>query len=63
MIWQVKPPSELVTNFEAIREWLIFVGIIVAVLVGVFTLIGMAVVVTRRWWKKRKENNGETRIE
>jgi len=55
-MYQVRAPSEVLTNFEAIREWLILIGIFVAVLVGVFTLIGMAIVVTRRWWKKRKEN-------
>lgn len=52
MIYQVQPPDQVITNFEAIREWAIFIGIGVAVLVGIATLIGMGLSA----WKKRKRD-------
>ncbi len=54
--FQVRPPSEVVNNYEAIKAWMIDIGIAVAVLVGVITLLGIAYTAGKKWWKRRKEN-------
>jgi hypothetical protein len=52
MIWQVRPPEEVITNFDAVKEWAIIIGIGVAILVGVATLIGMG------WAAFKRRKNG-----
>lgn len=42
ILLQLRPPDEVISNYEIIKAWAIDIGIAVAVLVGVGTLIGMA---------------------
>jgi hypothetical protein len=56
MIFLMLPlPSEVFENFDSIKEWAIFLGLLIAVAIGVLTLLGMG---WKSYKRRKEEDNG-----
>jgi len=57
MILAIPQPSEVIENLDAIKEWLIFLGLVLAVLIGIWTLGSMAWKAGKKALHRRRNND------
>ena len=55
-MFDVPRPNDVIDNLDAIKEWLIFAGLILAVAIGVWTLTGMVIKAVKKWLHLRSED-------